>query len=220
MNDQASSLVDRYIYAIRRLLPRAQRDDIAAELREAIESQVDGEESRAGRSLHGEEIAAILKRFGQPREVAARYGSQQYLIGPDVFPSYVVAVKVVLWVMVPVALFLVLLSIVTAEDHLFERLLDTLWTVLSIGLVNLSIVTLMFVYFGRASSGNLNRCRLGSGRPSRSACRSERAVAEIGDHWIARRIRPDALLVARAQRGIAAVVRMGSSPDRLDAGLG
>ena len=156
MNDQARSLVDRYIYAIRRLLPRAQRDDIAAELREAIESQVDGEESRAGRSLHGEEIAAILKRFGQPREVAARYGSQQYLIGPDVFPSYIVAVKVVLWVMVPVAVFLVLLSIVTAEDHLFERLLDTLWTVLSIGLVNLSIVTLMFVYFGRASSGNLN----------------------------------------------------------------
>ena len=52
--------------------------------------------------------------------------------------------------------FLVLLSIVTAEDHLFERLLNTLWTVLSIGLVNLSIVTLMFVYFGRASSGNLD----------------------------------------------------------------
>ena len=33
MNDQARSLLDRYIYAIRRLLPRAQRDDIAAELR-------------------------------------------------------------------------------------------------------------------------------------------------------------------------------------------
>ena len=156
MNDQARSLLDRYIYAIRRLLPGAQRDDIAAELLEALESQVDGEESRAGRSLHGEEIAAILKRFGQPREVAARYGSPQYLIGPDVFPSYIVAVKIATVVMVPVAVFLVLLSIVTAEDHLFERLLDTLWTVLSIGLVNLSIVTLMFVYFGRASSGNLN----------------------------------------------------------------
>jgi len=156
MNDQARSLVDRYIYAIRRLLPRTQRDDIAAELREALESQVDSEESRSGRSLHGEEIAAILKRFGQPREVAARYGSQQYLIGPDVFPSYLMAVKIVLWFMVPVTVFLVLLSIVTAEDHLFERLLNTLWTVLSIGLVNLSIVTLMFVYFGRASSGNLN----------------------------------------------------------------
>ena len=156
MNDQARSLLDRYIYAIRRLLPRAQRDDIVSELREALESQVDGEESRAGRSLHGEEIATILKRFGQPREVAARYGSQQYLIGPDVFPSYIVALKVVLWVMVPVTLFMVMLSVVTAEDHLFGRLLDTLWTVLSIGLVNLSIVTLMFVYFGRASSGNLN----------------------------------------------------------------
>ena len=156
MNDQARSLVDRYIYAIRRLLPRTQRDDIAAELREALESQVDSEESRAGRFLHGEEIAAILKRFGQPREVAARYGSQQFLIGPDVFPSYMMAVKIVLWFMVPVTVFLVLLSIVTAEDHLFGRLLNTLWTVLSIGLVNLSIVTLMFVYFGRASSGNLN----------------------------------------------------------------
>jgi len=155
MNEQARSLLDRYVYAIHKLLPRAQRDDIATELREILESQVDDEESRERRSLDKDEIVAILKRFGPPRQVASRYGSRQYLIGPEVFPSYLVALKVVLWVMVPLMAFAVALTAVTAREHLLSSLLGTFWSVLSFGLVNVGIVTLLFVYFGRASSGKL-----------------------------------------------------------------
>jgi hypothetical protein len=50
----------------------------------------------------------------------------------------------------------VLLTVVTAEEDLLGHLLHTLWTALSIGLVNLSLVTVMFAFFGRASAGNLN----------------------------------------------------------------
>lgn len=156
MNDHARSVLDRYVYAIQRLLPRAQRDDIASELREILQSQVDDEEAQTQRALHDEEIRAILKRFGQPREVASRYGSQQYLIGPEIFPSYVMSVKVVLWVLVPLTLFMVLMTVLTAEQDFLSRLAHTLWTALSIGLLNLGIVTLLFVYVGRAAAGNLN----------------------------------------------------------------
>ena len=116
--ERATFLLDRYVYAVRKLLPRAQRDDIASELREILQSQVDEEGAQALRPLQDEEIAAILRRYGRPHEVALRYGSRQYLIGPDVFPSYVVALKVVLWFLVPVASFMVLVTIVTKEEHL------------------------------------------------------------------------------------------------------
>ena len=36
-----SSLLDRYIYAVERHLPKAERLDIAAELRETIQSRID-----------------------------------------------------------------------------------------------------------------------------------------------------------------------------------
>ena len=156
MTEHARLLIDRYVYAIQRLLPRAQRDDIASELREILHSQVDDAEARTQRSLDNEEIHAILRRFGQPRDVASRYGSPQYLIGPEVFPSYVVAVKVVLWVLLPLTLFMVLVTALTAGENLLSSLLHTLWSALNIGLLNLGIVTLMFVYFGRASAGNLH----------------------------------------------------------------
>jgi hypothetical protein len=152
MNTQVTSLLDRYVYAIRKLLPRDQRNDIASELREILQSQVDDEEARVRRPLLDEEIEAILKRFGRPREVASHYGSRQYLIGPEVFGSYVVAVKVVLWFMVPVTLFMVLLNGATAREHLFGSLLEAIWTSVSIALFNLGMVTILFVYFGRKSS--------------------------------------------------------------------
>jgi hypothetical protein len=155
MNRSSTSLIDRYVYAVQRLLPRAQRDDIVAELREILRSQVDEEEAEARRPLQDREISAILKGYGRPREVAMRYGSRQYLIGPEMFPSYAMAVKVVLWLLIPVTLFLLLVTAVTTEKHLLPRLLGTLWTAVTIALVNIGIVTLMFVYFGNNASANL-----------------------------------------------------------------
>jgi hypothetical protein len=40
----------------------------------------------------------------------------------------------------------------TAREHLFGSLLEAIWTSVSIALVNLGIVTILFVYFGRKSS--------------------------------------------------------------------
>ena len=81
-------LLDRYLQAVRFWLPKAQQDDIAAELSEDIHSQVEERESELGRTLNEGEIAAILKQRGRPVLVANRYLPQQYLIGPLLFPIY------------------------------------------------------------------------------------------------------------------------------------
>ena len=87
--------VEEYLGSIRPMLPVAERDDILAELREAITSQVEeqGEES----------LDAILAKFGHPMVVAGRYQVAQgtvtfgrELIGKELYPFYIRTLKVTL----------------------------------------------------------------------------------------------------------------------------
>ena len=81
-------LLDRYLQAIEFWLPKRQRQDIIAELSEDLRSQIEEKEPELGRKLEDAEVEAILKRCGSPLAVASRYRSQQYLIGPTLFPIY------------------------------------------------------------------------------------------------------------------------------------
>ena len=132
------SLIDRYIDAVRRNLPRAERDDIASELHDILPTQIEEEEALKQRPLTEDEVREILRNYGRPLGVAGRYGAHQYLVGPSVFPSYVFAVKVVLWLFVPIAAFILIVTTLTAETNLVESILKAVWTVLGIGLLNLA----------------------------------------------------------------------------------
>jgi|SRR5580658_7747272 hypothetical protein len=81
-------LLDRYLAAVKKHLPWQRQDDIIAELRANLESQLEDKESELGWPLTAGEVGAILKRMGPPMQVAARYQTQQYLIGPGLFPTY------------------------------------------------------------------------------------------------------------------------------------
>jgi hypothetical protein len=88
-------LVDRYLQAVKPLLPKAQQADILQELQANILSEMDDRESELGRSLTEDEQIAILKRQGSPTLVASRYRQDQrsftfgrVIIGPTVFPMY------------------------------------------------------------------------------------------------------------------------------------
>ncbi len=88
-------LLDRYLQAVRFWLPKAQQQDIIAELSEDLRSQIEEKETELGRSLNEAEIEAILKQRGRPFMVANRYLPQESLIGPVLFPIYVFVMKVV-----------------------------------------------------------------------------------------------------------------------------
>jgi hypothetical protein len=88
-------LIERYLQAVRFWLPKAQKQDILAELSEDINSQVEEKESELGRSLNQAEVEAILKQRGRPVLVANRYQPQQFLIGPVLFPIYTFVLKIV-----------------------------------------------------------------------------------------------------------------------------
>jgi hypothetical protein len=109
-------LLERYLAAVRILLPRKQREDIIAELREALTERRDERAAELGHALTQEEDESLLREFGHPMVIAARYGGQQYLIGPDLYPVYVFVVKMVLgWVLaaaVAVGLFALIGSLI------------------------------------------------------------------------------------------------------------
>jgi hypothetical protein len=86
-------LVTRYVNAVKALLPRDQREDIAAELTDAINTRLEERQAELGRALTKAEQEAIIQEFGHPIFAASRYGPQRSLIGPTVFPVYILALK-------------------------------------------------------------------------------------------------------------------------------
>ena len=101
-------LLDRYLQAVRFWMPKAQQEDLTAELSEDLHSQVEEKEAELGRPLDEAEVSAILKRCGSPILVASRYRPQRHLIGPVLFPIYEFVLKMVLlWILVPVFVFIV-----------------------------------------------------------------------------------------------------------------
>ncbi|HEY0435811.1 MAG TPA: hypothetical protein VGC92_04175, partial [Phenylobacterium sp.] len=103
-------LIERYLAAVARQLPAKQAADIRAELGDVLLSRVEEQEARLGRPLNRPELEALLIDFGNPLSVAGRYRKVQHLIGPEVFPYWWAAVKIMLAVLAGVYLVLVIVG--------------------------------------------------------------------------------------------------------------
>lgn len=148
-------LLNRYLQAVKFWLPRAQQDDIIAELRDDIRSEVEERESELGRGLNDSELEAILKQRGRPLLVAEKYLPQRSLIGPALFPAYWFVLRLVLsWYLVPWALVLIGWVIFRANDRVHQvapSVLSTLWTS---ALGAFAVVTIVFAVLDRAKNKN------------------------------------------------------------------
>lgn len=89
-------LLDRYLEAVKKYLPWQRQDDIVAELRANLESQLEDKEEELGRPLTNDEAAQWLKQMGPPIHVASRYQPQRSLIGPTLFPFYLYVLQLAL----------------------------------------------------------------------------------------------------------------------------
>lgn len=104
-------LIDRYVYAVTRALPKTQRQEIADELHSDIQDLIDAETNGTG----AERVRKVLTELGRPEELAMRYsGTKQYLIGPEWFSSYIEALK-----KIGLVAFLVVIAI--AAPYLFAN---------------------------------------------------------------------------------------------------
>jgi hypothetical protein len=140
-------LLDSYLRAVKRYLPRAQSSDIIKELSDDLRSQLEDKETAAGRPLTDEEIAAFLKQHGDPMTVARRYRQDSpsltigwELIGPELFPMYLImlSVNLVITVACVAIVFLIMHAPLTLNVFVFPVLIQIV--VLTLVFVGLNLV--------------------------------------------------------------------------------
>lgn len=99
-----ATLTERYIQAVTRTIPEAQRADVAAELRGSIADQLDA------RAESGEPAAVaereVLTALGDPDKLAAGMIDRPlHLIGPRYYLDWWRLLKLLLWIVPPIAAF-------------------------------------------------------------------------------------------------------------------
>ncbi|RDW21274.1 HAAS signaling domain-containing protein [Oceanobacillus chungangensis] len=119
-------LINRYIYAVTQKLPQAQRKDIEEELRGLIEDMLDERVGDTGITV--QDIEAVLLELGSPRKLADQYrGTKRYLIGPEIFDSYILVLKIVMIITASVIginfVIQVILNPVEILDHFIDLII-------------------------------------------------------------------------------------------------
>jgi hypothetical protein len=146
-------LLDRYLQAVRFWLPKAQQEDIIAELSSDLRSQIDDRETELGRPLDDAELETILRKCGSPILVASRYRPQTQLIGPALFPIYLFVLKVaLLWILVPVFFVIVGPALIVPASDRLAAFFQT-WSALSSAMfIAAAVITLVFAVIERTQA--------------------------------------------------------------------
>lgn len=192
-------LLNRYLEAVRRHLPWRRQDDIIAELRANLESQLEDKEAEVGRKMTDAEMEAWLKQFGSPLQVAARYQPEQYLIGPALFPTYRYVLRLVVgWSAAIYAIAKTVdISIRGAgPEALADAALHLPWTLFTTA----AMITLIFALVERSKAkipGKLEQAAMDSDWPNLAALPPEarhviekrpksygQAIAEVIFGWV------------------------------------
>jgi len=131
-------LLDRYLAAVRRNLPAEEAADITEELRDVLLARAEEREAASGDANWPQ----LLKEFGHPLAVAARYRKHQWLIGPELYPYYVHFMKIIGLIVLAVTVVLATFKAAFGDGDigaLVAGLLASLWwaAVASVGSVTI-----------------------------------------------------------------------------------
>lgn len=78
----ANEMIDSYVADVAVRLPRAQRNDVAFELRALLHEELQAKAEDAGRAVDAAMALEFLRAFGRPAEVAARYRPTLTIVDP------------------------------------------------------------------------------------------------------------------------------------------
>ena len=153
--------VDRYLKAVAKALPEAQREDIIRELSEDIRSEMEDKARDLGRPLTEAEQQALLRQHGNPLLLAARYRQDhrtlafgRQLIGPVLFPFYVRVLSFNLGLTFAVIAIIFIALGASGQKVGFNNILTTCLLQL---LIQLGVVTLIFSLIERHLTKNPDR---------------------------------------------------------------
>jgi hypothetical protein len=152
-NKSARELLDRYLLAVKRDLTGKTREDITAEIESYILDLLE-ERFSTQDEITVEQMEEILKEMGSPRKVAGQYSPQRSLIGPRLFPIYLLVLKIIVAIVIGALTLSTVITTILGETSLswltgFE-FLGTIW---SAALSTAGAITLTFAiieHFGES----------------------------------------------------------------------
>lgn len=89
------NLIDTYASEVGRRLPRKDRADIEAEICSALQDLLDERSREDGKPVDEEMTFEVLKEYGNPEKVASSYQGERYLIGPHLYPVFLMVIRIV-----------------------------------------------------------------------------------------------------------------------------
>ena len=85
---KANEVIACYVHDVAMLLPRKQRNDVAFELHALLDEELQGRAEAAGRAPDADMALALVRDFGRPADVAARYRPGMTIIDPEDGPAF------------------------------------------------------------------------------------------------------------------------------------
>lgn len=142
-------ILERYLAAIRRDLPVAKADDIVAELRDDLLTRIEAREEILGRALDKADMEQLLRDYGRPMLVAARFREHQYLIGPATYPYYLAGLKFGAYIVGILTAVVLGVDMAFGSRTLAEAGLQAIATFFNFSVVGFGIVTFLFALMER-----------------------------------------------------------------------
>ena len=150
-------MIDAYVNEVGQRLPARQRADIEREIRSMIGDTLDDESRTQNRPVDDAMMVQVLKRLGSPQKLAASYVPPQYLIGPELFPAYLLVVKIVASVLAILAIIGLALSVGlagTVQSQVLEEIARAAGGIFSSIFQAFGIITLVFAVLQRVAPKN------------------------------------------------------------------
>lgn len=122
----SNNLIDTYVSEIGRRLPGKSRADIQAEIRSTLQDVLDERSRQKGKPVDEEMILQVLKEYGSPEKVASTYLGERYLVGPRLYPIFILVLRIVLIVTGVFAT----IGLVIALSHVFGNPQNAFGTIL------------------------------------------------------------------------------------------
>ena len=149
----ANEMIDRYVNEVGERLPRKTRVDIEMELRsllhDALEEQSDGEPTP-------KIAAAMLKDFGSPETIAARYRPDEVLIGAQLFPIYRQVLTITLTIVGILHLLLLGLNIWQSSANIINDIISAGFSFGRAAFISAGSITLVFAAIERLAGDSLH----------------------------------------------------------------
>jgi hypothetical protein len=147
-------LIERYVAAVGRELPKNLRGDVENELRSSLLDTLE-DRMQAKSDLNQEQVVVeILQSMDAPKRMAQRFSGRRALIGPAIYPAFVVTIRIAMIVLAVLYLVGILVGINTLpEGQWMAQLGGSLVGLIVSALSSFGGLVLLFIALERVALG-------------------------------------------------------------------